>query len=83
MLFTEENETLWFLNPASENSRTNMTLKSSIDLGKIWQTVKVLNSGASAYSDLTLIDKKTLGCLYEGGIFSPYEGIVFTTYKMK
>lgn len=83
MLFTEENETLWFLNPASENSRTNLTLKSSIDFGKTWQTVKVLNSGASAYSDLTLIDKKTLGCLYEGGIFSPYEGIVFTTFEIK
>jgi sialidase-1 len=83
MLFTEENETLWFLNPASENSRTNMTLKSSSDFGKTWEIVKVLNSGASAYSDLTLIDEKTLGCLYEGGIFSPYEGIVFTTYKMK
>lgn len=83
MLFTEENETLWFLNPASESSRTNMTLKSSNDSGKTWQTVKVLNSGASAYSDLTLIDKNTLGCLYEGGIFNPYEGIVFTTYKMK
>lgn len=83
MLFTEENETLWFLNPASENSRSNMTLKSSIDFGKTWQTVKVFNSGASAYSDLTLIDKKTLGCLYEGGIFSPYEGIVFTTFEIK
>jgi sialidase-1 len=83
MLFTEENETLWFLNPASESSRTNMTLKSSNDSGKTWQTVKVLNSGASAYSDLTLIDKNSLGCLYEGGIFNPYEGIVFTTYEMK
>ena len=83
MLFTEENETLWFLNPASESSRTNMTLKSSNDSGKTWQTEKVLNSGASAYSDLTLIDKNTLGCLYEGGIFNPYEGIVFTTYEMK
>jgi sialidase-1 len=74
---------LWFLNPASENSRTNMTLKSSNDLGKTWSTVKVLNSGASAYSDLTFIDKNTIGCLYEGGKFSPYEGIVFTIFILK
>ena len=83
MLFTEESEILWFLNPASENSRTNITLKSNSDLGKTWKIEKVLNSGASAYSDLTLINSKTLGILYEGGKFSPYEGIVFTTFEMK
>jgi sialidase-1 len=83
MLFTEENETLWFLNPASENSRTNMTLKSSKDLGKTWKTEKTLYSGASAYSDLTLINSNTLGCLFEGGLFNPYEGIVFTTFEKK
>ncbi|MCA1758981.1 MAG: glycoside hydrolase [Bacteroidales bacterium] len=58
-------------------------ITSSVKKDKTWQTIKVLNSGASAYSDLTLIDKKTLGCLYEGGIFSPYEGIVFTTFEIK
>jgi len=83
VLFSEENKSLWFLNPANENTRTNMTLKLSNDLGKKWSTVKVLNSGASAYSDLTLIDRNTLGCLYEGGRFSPYEGIVFTTFEIK
>jgi sialidase-1 len=83
ILFSEENKMLWFLNPASENSRTNMTLKSSNDLGKTWGAAKVLNSGASAYSDLTFIDKNTIGCLYEGGKFSPYEGIVFTIFILK
>jgi sialidase-1 len=83
MLYTEEPEILWFLNPSSKNSRINMTLKSSSNLGKTWETAKVLNSGASAYSDLTLINSKTLGILYEGGKFSPYEGIVFTTFEIK
>lgn len=77
LLFAEENETLYFLNPASTNSRTNMTLKSSENLGKTWTIKQVLFSGASAYSDLTLITKNTLGCLYEAGKFGPYEGIVF------
>lgn len=83
LLFSEMNNTLYFLNPASTNSRTNMTLKSSLDYGDTWQTVKVLHPGASAYSDLTLINGKTLGCLYEGGKNSPYEGIVFTTVEME
>jgi len=83
LLSTDENEILWFLNPASETSRTNMTLKASRDFGKTWEIVKVLNSGPSAYSDLTLIDENTLGCLYEGGRFNPYEGIVFTTFEIK
>ncbi|MBT3382812.1 MAG: hypothetical protein HN778_00675 [Prolixibacteraceae bacterium] len=83
LLFSEKNNSLYFLNPASKNSRTNMTLKLSSDFGSSWQTVKVLNSGASAYSDLTLINKNKLGCLYEGGVFSPYEGIVFTTVEIE
>lgn len=82
LLFSEENQTLYFLNPANTDSRTNMILKSSTDFGNSWQKVKVLNSGASAYSDLTLINKNTLGCLYEGGKFSPYEGIIFTTIEI-
>lgn len=81
LLLSEKNQTLYFSNPANTNGRINMTLKSSTNLGKNWKTVKVLNSGASAYSDLTLINTNTLGCLYEGGKFNPYEGIVFTTIK--
>ncbi|NQU55105.1 MAG: exo-alpha-sialidase [Bacteroidetes bacterium] len=83
LLFSEENQTMYFLNPASTNSRTKMTLKASKDLGKTWQTEKTLNSGASAYSDITLIKKNMLGCLYEGGVFSPYEGIAFTTINIE
>lgn len=83
LLFSEENETLYFLNPANTDNRTNMTLKSSTNWGKSWKLEKVLYPGASAYSDLTLINKNTLGCLYEGGKQSPYEGIVFTTITIE
>jgi sialidase-1 len=79
LLFTEDSETLWFSNPASETSRVNMTLKASNDFGKTWKTKKILHPGPSAYSDLTLLNKNTLGCLYEAGENSPYEGIVFAT----
>lgn len=83
LIFNDENQTLYFLNPASFDSRVNMTLKASEDFGKTWETIKVLNSGASAYSDLTLINKNTLGCLFEAGRFSPYEGINFTTINIE
>lgn len=83
LIFDKKNRKLWFLNPASEKSRTSMTLKSSKDSGKTWKVEKVLHSGPSAYSDLTLMNKNTLGCLFEGGILSPYEGIVFTKFETK
>jgi sialidase-1 len=60
-----------------------MTLKSSDDFGKTWKISKILHPGPSAYSDLTMINQNTLGCLYEAGIVNPYESIVFTTFKMK
>lgn len=83
ILFTEENETLWFLNPARETTRVNMTLKASDDFGKTWKISKILHPGPSAYSDLTKINQNTIGCMYEAGIANPYESIVFTTFKMK
>lgn len=83
LIYIMKNKKLWFLNPASDNNRTNMTLKSSNNSGKTWKIEKVLHSGPSAYSDLTLINKNTLGCIYEGGKLSPYEGIVFTTFEFK
>lgn len=74
---------LYFLNPADENKRVRMTLKSSSDSGLSWGEEEVLHSGPSAYSDLTLLKKNTLGCLFEAGERSAYEGIFFTTYKIR
>ncbi len=83
ILFSPAVEKLYFLNPADENNRVKMTLKSSIDAGLSWKTEEFLHAGPSAYSDLTLIDKNTLGCLFEAGETSAYEGIVFTSFEIK
>lgn len=83
ILFSPVNEKLCFLNPADENNRVKMTLKSSTDSGLSWKTEQVLHAGPSAYSDLTLINRNTLGCLFEAGENSAYEGIVFTTFEIK
>ena len=68
-----------FLNPSHEKLRVNMTLKISEDLGKSWVHSKVLYSGPSAYSDMTKLKDGRVGCLFEAGIQSAYEGIVFQT----
>lgn len=74
-----EDNIMLFLNPSHEKLRVNMTLKVSEDLGKSWVYSKVLYSGPSAYSDMTKLKDGRVGCLFEAGIQSPYEGIVFQT----
>ena len=68
---------LLFLNPADETARKNMTLRLSKDGGTSWTASKVLFEGPSAYSDITRTSAGAIGCLYEAGVKSPYEGIVF------
>lgn len=68
---------LAFSNPASKTSRTNMTVRISKDGGKTWPLSKVLYAGPSAYSNLTQLKNGEIGCLFEAGYKSAYEGIVF------
>lgn len=60
-----------------------MTLRMSYDRGKTWTFSKVLHAGPAAYSDLTILRSGDIGCLYEAGIKSPYEGIVFKKIKLQ
>lgn len=66
---------LLFSNPASENSRTSMTLRHSTDDGRTWSAGRVLHAGPSAYSCLVSLPNGDIGCLYEAGRSSPYEEI--------
>ena len=75
-LLSNDNE-LFFLNPANQESRENMTLKRSQDQGESWTDEITINKGPSAYSDMVMINDQHIGLLYEGGIDSPYEGIAF------
>ncbi len=60
---------LLFVNPDSRNiakhPRQNLTAKLSYDEGKSWTVQKVLNPGASGYSDLAVAPDGTIYCLYE------------------
>jgi sialidase-1 len=74
---------LLFLNPASEDNREKMTLRLSYDEGKTWAKSTVLYSGPSAYSDLCKLKNGNIGCLYEAGNNSPYQGLVFHQQKLQ
>ncbi|WP_158642942.1 sialidase family protein [Mucilaginibacter ginsenosidivorax] len=68
---------LLFSNLNSLGYRVNLTLKMSLDEGRTWQLLKVLHKGPAGYSSLSVINKKTVACLYESGTVDPYETIVF------
>ena len=72
-----------FANPADNKNRVNMTLRLSKDDGKSWPIEKQIFPGPSAYSDLTPIDGKNIGILYEGGVESAYEGIIWESVGIK
>jgi sialidase-1 len=74
---------LAFSNPADAESRVRMTVRISRDNGKSWRRSQVLHTGPSAYSNLILLPNGNLGCLFEGGKESPYEGIVFQELLFK
>lgn len=58
-----------FINPDSgdtaRNNRRNLTVKLSHDEGETWPVKKVLNPGASGYSDVAVGPDGTVYCLYE------------------
>jgi len=45
--------------------RDHMTVRMSYDEGKTWPVAKVLYAGSAAYSCLTVLPDRTVGCLYE------------------
>ena len=68
---------LLFSNPASRTERVAMTLRLSLDEGQTWPASLVLHEGPAAYSCLTVLPDRTIGCLYERGGKNPYETIAF------
>lgn len=74
-------------NAADEKNRNNLTLKISYDEGRSWKKSYLISASPnqnkddwSAYSDLVLVDKKTIGILFER---NDYSEIVFKTHQLK
>ncbi len=74
-------EWLLFCNPAS-TTRERLTLRVSRDGGETWPVERVVHSGPTAYSCLTLLPEGGIGLLYERGIRHPYEGITFASIPL-
>ncbi|MBW8036633.1 MAG: exo-alpha-sialidase [Planctomycetes bacterium] len=77
-----EKPIILFSNPASKKERINLTLRASKNEGISWPFSKVLHSGPSAYSSLSVMPNGDIACLFEGGEKHPYEAINFTTIAL-
>lgn len=60
---------LIFSNPNTTNARKNITIKISLDVGNTWAHQLLLDEGENwGYSCLTMVDKETIGILYESSV---------------
>lgn len=71
-----------FSNPASSTSRQQMTVRLSTDEGKTWKVQRELHRGPAAYSCLTVLPDRSIGCLYEAGEGNAYEHLVFARFTL-
>jgi sialidase-1 len=80
----EHPATLLFSNPDSLSlipgdhkgtyPRQRLTVRVSFDDGKTWPVSKLIDAGASAYSDLAVNKDGVILCLYESGLIAGKEG---------
>lgn len=72
---------LLFSNPASAK-RNTLTVQLSYDEGATWPVKRLLHAGPAAYSCLTVLPDRTLGCLFECGDKGAYERIRFSRFTL-
>jgi sialidase-1 len=77
----KEGGRLLFSNPASPRRR-DLVVRVSRDDGKTWPVFKTLYEGPAAYSCLTVLPDKMIGCLYECGRTNAYEKITFARFPL-
>ncbi|WP_458246489.1 exo-alpha-sialidase [Streptomyces sp. MAI_2237] len=69
--------------PGDPDRRRTMMIRSSYDGGRTWDSVDrgtVVTTDWSGYSDLTRIDRDTVGLLYEGGAVDARDEIRFARF---
>ncbi|MDX6259129.1 MAG: sialidase [Kribbellaceae bacterium] len=72
-----------FASPADPERRRYMTIRSSFDEGKTWQSVADgtrITSDWSGYSDMTTLDTGEIGLLYEAGSVDARDQIRFARF---
>jgi sialidase-1 len=73
---------LLFSNPASTSGRVRLTVRRSDDQGKTWPVERVIHTGPSAYSCLSILPDRSIGLLYEGGEKQAYEKLIFARFTL-
>ncbi|MEV6416718.1 sialidase family protein [Kribbella sp. NPDC051718] len=72
-----------FASPADPERRRYMTIRSSFDEGKTWESVADgtrITSDWSGYSDMTVLDTGEIGLLYEGGTVDARDQVRFARF---
>lgn len=78
--YKKRNNVLAFCNDASTRGRDSLTLRISYDDGETWRKSFLIEAKNTAYSDITVVNKHTLGVLYEA---NGYRKIVFRKINWK
>ena len=78
---------LLFSNPSppiqpARGERIDMTVRASPDGGKTWPWARLLHRGPAAYSSLTRLPDGAIGILYEGGVESYAEKLLFQRFSL-
>ena len=74
---------LVFSNPASRESRCNLTVRLSDSAGGSWPHSRVLHPGPAAYSSLAVLSDGKIVCLYERGEEQAYETITLARFDLE
>ena len=69
-----------FSNPAGPK-RERMTVRASLDDCRSWQVSRQISDAPAAYSCLEALSDGTIGLLYETGVKSPYEMLLFLRFS--
>ena len=80
--YSKKKNRILFSNPAA-TERVKMTVRLSYDDCKTWPVKKLIYSGYSAYSCLTVLSDRKIGCLYERGSENAYELITLAVFNLE
>lgn len=74
-----DKDRLLFCNAASVKGRKNLAVRISYDEGKTWSAGKVIDSGSSCYSEITILEDGTIGVFCEPG----YKSLRYVRFSLE
>jgi sialidase-1 len=71
-----------FANPATQKTRTHLTVRLSYDDGRTWPVAKLVEEGGAAYSDLAVSPEGTIYLAYERTAERPYDRVTVARFDL-